>query len=186
MAPAAGLYVCVSADARNDVVAELLGAHGAALRRTARRHSLCADDAEDACQRALLIALEKAPDTGSGALVRWMHEVTRNEARTVRRARERLLGCSGLGHAAAGEDPQRHLEHIEADVAEPSDRIERRQRLEHQSRLLACLKPHERRAIALQAAGLSYAEIAELCGWTYTKVNRCLAEGRARLREISA
>jgi DNA-directed RNA polymerase specialized sigma24 family protein len=35
----------------------------------------------------------------------------------------------------------------------------------------------------LLAAGLSYAEIGELCGWTYTKVNRCLAEGRVALRE---
>ncbi len=34
----------------------------------------------------------------------------------------------------------------------------------------------------LQAEGYSYAEIAETCGWTYTKVNRSLAEGRARLR----
>ena len=34
----------------------------------------------------------------------------------------------------------------------------------------------------LQAQGYSYAEICVLCRWTYTKVNRCLAEGRARLR----
>ena len=36
----------------------------------------------------------------------------------------------------------------------------------------------------LQAEGYSYAEIATLCGWTYTKVNRSLAEGRAQLRSI--
>jgi DNA-directed RNA polymerase specialized sigma24 family protein len=35
----------------------------------------------------------------------------------------------------------------------------------------------------LQAEGYSYAEICEMCGWTYTKVNRCLAEGRAKLRD---
>ena len=48
---------------------------------------------------------------------------------------------------------------------------------------LARLKPDERTALALQAAGYSYAEIAAAKGWTYTKVNRCIAEGRAALRE---
>ena len=38
--------------------------------------------------------------------------------------------------------------------------------------------------IALQAEGYSYAEIQALTGWTYTKVNRALSEGRARLRAL--
>jgi DNA-directed RNA polymerase specialized sigma24 family protein len=46
------------------------------------------------------------------------------------------------------------------------------------------LKPQERLALFLQGQGYSYAEIQRLCGWTYTKVNRCLAEGRERLREL--
>jgi DNA-directed RNA polymerase specialized sigma24 family protein len=32
--------------------------------------------------------------------------------------------------------------------------------------------------------GYSYREITEMTGWTFTKVNRCSAEGRARLREL--
>ncbi|MGA8746048.1 MAG: sigma-70 family RNA polymerase sigma factor, partial [Solirubrobacterales bacterium] len=47
---------------------------------------------------------------------------------------------------------------------------------------LAALKPDERTAISLRAAGFSYGEIAERQHWTFTKVNRCLAEGRAALR----
>ena len=31
--------------------------------------------------------------------------------------------------------------------------------------------------------GYSYAEIQELTGWTYTKVNRCMAEGRKSFLE---
>jgi hypothetical protein len=46
------------------------------------------------------------------------------------------------------------------------------------------LKPQERRVIGLLAVGYSYREIMELTGWTHTKVNRCSAEGRARLREL--
>jgi DNA-directed RNA polymerase specialized sigma24 family protein len=54
------------------------------------------------------------------------------------------------------------------------------------ARALRRLKPDERRALVLKAEGFSYAEICELNGWTYTKVNRCLAEGRARLRQLGA
>jgi hypothetical protein len=48
------------------------------------------------------------------------------------------------------------------------------------------LKPDERKAIALFAYGLSYEEIGEREGWTHTKVNRFLSEGRQRLRELLA
>jgi DNA-directed RNA polymerase specialized sigma24 family protein len=64
------------------------------------------------------------------------------------------------------------------------EHAEGRDRVAAAARALAELKPDERLAIVLQAHGYSYAEIAELCTWTYTKVNRSLAEGRARLREL--
>ena len=159
----------MSPDARRQAAATLVARHDAALRRTARRFSACAADAEDAYQRALLVALRKAPDIESAALARWMHAVTRNEARAVRRERERLLRAVPGCHLDAGPDPH--------------DRAEGRERVAATARALATLKPQERRALALLAAGLSYAEIGELCGWSYTKVNRCLAEGRAALRE---
>ena len=38
----------------------------------------------------------------------------------------------------------------------------------------------------LKAQGLSYAEIGEALGWTYTKVNRCITEGRARFLKVYA
>ena len=47
---------------------------------------------------------------------------------------------------------------------------------------LADLKRDECRALWLLGLGLSYAEICEVTGWTYTKVNRCLSEGRVALR----
>ena len=39
---------------------------------------------------------------------------------------------------------------------------------------------------AVLAFGFSYREIMARQGWTYTKVNRCLSEGRAALRELAA
>jgi RNA polymerase sigma factor (sigma-70 family) len=146
------------------------------FRRTARRLSLCADDAEDAFQRAVEILLTKAPDRPPAALIAWMQVVTRREALAVRRARERLL-------AAWRDEPDDLIAHLLCDRPGPMEHAERRERVAAAARALASLKPDERLAIALQAHGYSYAEICELCGWTYTKVNRCLAEGRARLRE---
>ena len=49
---------------------------------------------------------------------------------------------------------------------------------------LQTLKPAELRALTLLAEGYSYAEIGEITGFTQTKVNRCLAEGRERFRTL--
>jgi DNA-directed RNA polymerase specialized sigma24 family protein len=104
-----------------------------------------------------------------------MFTVVRREALAVRRMRQRALE----GGAAT-------LEWLPCEDPTPQERIERRERVERAATLLRRLKPHERRAIALQAEGYSYAEIQAITGWTYTKVNRCLAEGRARLRELGS
>jgi RNA polymerase sigma factor (sigma-70 family) len=146
------------------------------FRRTARRVSLCTDDAEDAFQRAVEILLTKAPERPPNALIAWMQVVTRREALAVRRARERIL-------AAWRDDAGDLFEGLLCERPGPMERAERRDGVAAAARALAELKPDERLAIVLQAHGYSYAEIADLCGWTYTKVNRCLAEGRARLRD---
>ena len=150
------------------------------LRRVARRHSLCREDADDALQRASLILLTKAPAVDPGRLIAWMVVVTKHEAMAVRRSRERIL--AGLPHDSAPADP---LDAFPSDHPDPAERSERLERLAEARAALAALKANERLAIVLQAQGYSYAEICELCGWTYTKVNRCLAEGRARLYRLA-
>jgi RNA polymerase sigma factor (sigma-70 family) len=154
----------------------LLRSHEPLLRRTARRVSLCPDDADDACQRAVEIVLTKAPTLEHPRLVAWACVVTRREALAVRRSRERLLaGATADGAEAA-------LERMPSERPGAVELAERRERAVASLRALATLKPDERRAIVLQASGYSYLEICSLTGWTYTKVNRCLAEGRAKLR----
>ena len=49
---------------------------------------------------------------------------------------------------------------------------------------LRALKPQEVRALTLKAQGYSYAEIGEITGWSYTKINRCMAEGRKRFLQV--
>jgi DNA-directed RNA polymerase specialized sigma24 family protein len=102
-----------------------------------------------------------------------MHVVTRREALAVRRERERLLAAE-IGDA------------LPCGAPGPAERVERRERSRDRVRLLGRLKPDERRALVLKGQGYSYLEICELTGWTYTKTNRCLAEGRARLRQLGA
>ena len=53
-------------------------------------------------------------------------------------------------------------------------------------RRFEALKPDQRTALILLGLGCSYAEIGALRGWTYTKVNRCISEGRAALRRRRA
>jgi DNA-directed RNA polymerase specialized sigma24 family protein len=55
---------------RKRAAVELIRRHERTLRRTARRYSLCPDDAEDALQRALEILLNKAPTSNQGELIR--------------------------------------------------------------------------------------------------------------------
>ncbi len=151
-----------------------------ALRRAARRVSLCEADADDAVQRSFEILLTKGDRVAPGRLGAWMAVVARHEALAVRRSRERLLS-----RPPREGDDRDSLERLEAEGPDPLEAVMRTERFDGALAALALLKPDERTAIVLQAQGYSYAEICSRCGWTYTKVNRALAEGRARLRRGS-
>jgi RNA polymerase sigma factor (sigma-70 family) len=168
--------------ARRRAAIELVARHERALRQTARRYSLCAEDAEDAYQRALEIVLTKAPTADPGELIRWTQTVTKHEAMAVRRNRERLLGAPA--GAAAGEEAADWVTLIPAEGDGPPERAERREAVARSREALQALKPAELRALGLLAEGYSYAEIGELTGFSRTKINRCLAEGRERFRRM--
>ena len=140
---------------------------------------------EDAYQRALEILLTKAPPIEGDALVRWMQTVTKREALAVRRQRERLLG-SPRGSRSDEEDERDPLESIASESPGPNDRAARRERVVRSGEALNALKPQEVRALTLKAQGYSYAEIGEITGWSYTKINRCMAEGRKRFLQVFA
>lgn len=167
----------VATAGRKRAAVELVAREDVELRRTARRYSLCEDDAEDAYQRALEILLVKAPNERPRELIRWMKTVVKHEALAVRGNRERLLG---VGEDAA-DDP---IARIATDNAGPSERLEQRERIARSREALRALKPAELRSLTLLAAGYSYAEIGEATGFSQTKVNRCLAEGRERFRHL--
>jgi RNA polymerase sigma factor (sigma-70 family) len=177
-------HTTVPAAARKRAAVETYARHEAALRRTARRFSLCEDDADDALQRALEILLRKAPSEDPRELVRWTQTVVRHEALAVRRERERILS----GPAAAAPEPDREdwTALIPSQSAGPEERAERAEAIARSREALQSLKPQELRALTLLAEGYSYAEIGEITGFSQTKINRCLAEGRERFRRFLA
>ncbi|HEU4944199.1 MAG TPA: zf-HC2 domain-containing protein, partial [Solirubrobacterales bacterium] len=66
----------------------------------------------------------------------------------------------------------------------PAERAERHEAIARSREALQALKPAELRALTLLAEGYSYAEIGEITGFSQTKINRCLAEGRERFRKL--
>jgi RNA polymerase sigma factor (sigma-70 family) len=149
----------------------LLARHGSQILATARRYAATPEDAEDAYQRGLEILLTKAPTSSEDELVPWLKTVVKHEAFALRRHRDR--------HAPVTDDGE--LGERGGAAAATHDQAERYERLRQGAEALHQLKPQEIRALLLKAEGYSYAEICEITGWTYTKVNRCLTEGRRAL-----
>ncbi|HET7485282.1 MAG TPA: sigma-70 family RNA polymerase sigma factor [Solirubrobacterales bacterium] len=167
--------------ARKRAALEMIARYGPALKRTARRFSLDAEDADDAYQRALEIVLTKAPTTDARDLIRWTQTVTKHEALAVRQGREKLLGGRPPGDYGAAADP---VAQIPAAGEGPDEQAERREAIARSREALRSLKPAELRALSLLAEGYSYTEIGELTGFSQTKINRVLAEGRNRFRSM--
>jgi hypothetical protein len=98
--------------------------------------------------------------------------VVKHEAMAVRSPRLRLVGSA-----------EPNLDAREAIHTPGPDEYATALEPAHRSlAVLAELKPAESRALLLQAAGRTYAEIESATGWTHTKVNRALTEGRAEFR----
>jgi RNA polymerase sigma factor (sigma-70 family) len=172
----------VGAAARKRVAVETFVRHEETLRQTARRFSICDDDAEEALQRGLEILLNKAPSDDARELVRWTQTVVKHEALAVRAERERILA----GPAAITPEPGREdwVAMVPAEADGPAERAERHEAVERSREALATLKPQEVRTLGLLAEGYSYREIGEITGFSARKVNRSIAEGRERFRRF--
>jgi len=156
-----------------ELVLRLIGSHSDSLLRVARRYSLCPDDAHDAYQRSLEILMRHAPRLDPDRAAGWLHTVVKHEAMAINRSRRRIVGSA---------EPD--LDALEARTsASPEERVIASDRVARSAEALHGLKPQEVRALWLKALGHSYQQICEATGWSYTKVNRCLAEGRKSFLE---
>ncbi len=66
------------ADAAERLVLQALTTHSESLLRTARRHSLCVDDAHDAYQRAMEIFMRRAASLDPARAFHWLHTVVKH------------------------------------------------------------------------------------------------------------
>jgi RNA polymerase sigma factor (sigma-70 family) len=147
--------------------------HGPALLRVANQFSLCHDDALDAYQRGLEIYLRRLETVDPATESAWLRVVIKHEAMAIRRARQDSVAREEVDlDASAGT-----LREVEDEVA-GGERVERSVEALH------ALKPDEAKALMLKAQGLSYQEIGHRFGWTYTKVNRSITEGRRRFLDV--
>jgi RNA polymerase sigma factor (sigma-70 family) len=169
-----------AADAGAARVAAVVSRHERTLLRTARLVSLCDDDALDAYQRALEIFLRRVDTVDPATELAWLRVVVRHEAMAIRRSRSESVAGEELDVDDFVPGGERSVE----DVIASGERVRR------SAEALRALKPDEAKALMMKAHGLSYAEIGERCGWTYTKVNRAITEGRRRFmaayREIES
>ena len=144
--------------------------------RVALHWSLCRDDALDAYQRALEIYVRRLDSLDPATETAWMKVVVKHEALAVRRARAEAFPVEDVDFDGQAAEAQRPVD----------DLLAGRERVKRSAEALRRIKPDEARALMLKAQGLSYAEISESLGWTYTKVNRCITEGRARFLKVYA
>lgn len=132
--------------------------------------------AEEAVQEAFISFLRKYDPGGGAPPLAWLTTTLKREC-WARQRGERL------DRRVGGADPGALLESIPAPGRTLEERAAERDEARRQ---LAGLKPDERTGLGLLAAGFSYKEIAARRRWTYTKVNRCLSEGRRALWTTAA
>src|SRR5215217_5559659 len=152
-------------------VAAIMSAHGRLLLHVAYQWSLCHDDALDAYQRGLEIFFRRAHTVNPATEVAWLKVVIKHEALAIRRSRQ---------DGVSDEDPTDLDAAVPAAQRSLEEQVESGERVSRSAEALRSLKPDEAKALLLKAEGLSYAEIGERFGWTYTKTNRAITEGRKR------
>jgi hypothetical protein len=87
---------------------------------------------------------------------------------SVRSARQKIVGSEEFDGDAVEE----------LTMPAPDERMLAFEDVTRAAEALQGLKPQEIRALWLRMEGRTYKEIAADLGWTYTKVNRCVTEGR--------
>jgi RNA polymerase sigma factor (sigma-70 family) len=159
--------------AAEELILRTVAAHADSLLRTARRYSICPDDAQDAYQRALEIFMTHAGRLDPARAAGWLHVVVKREALAIRRSRKKLVGAAEVDFDA--QEARR--------LPTPDEQLLSFDLINRSAEALQRLKPQELRALWLKAQGHSYNEIGAITGWSYTKVNRCLTEGRRSFLE---
>jgi RNA polymerase sigma factor (sigma-70 family) len=166
------------------LAAELFSKHRPRLLNIARANAGGPVDPEEAIQQAFCAFLAHYDPDSKAPPLAWLALTLKREC-WARYEREHLERRAGQEASPDCEDPGTSIPNLVSPAPGPDHLAEHRERVAETRRRLARLKPAERRAISLKALGYSYREIGEITGFSHTKTNRCLAEGRAALRAMA-
>ena len=157
-------------------VANVVARHERSLMRVARQWSLCQDDALDAYQRALEIYVRRIDAVDPVTEISWLRVVVKHEALAVRRLRAESVTAEDIdldGHAPESQRPVDEL-------------LAARERVEPRRRGAAAAEAGRGEGADAQGRGPLVQGDQRAVGWTYTKTNRAITEGRARFLKAFA
>lgn len=161
---------------RGEVLDELLRSEHLRLLRQARHHTRSDHDAEEALAEAFVQFLRFYDGPPGEDAVHWLLLVVKRCAWQQRRR-------GSWKNEVLTDDPEQAAHRSYDEQGDPAVLAERREDALRLADLISGLKPVERRALLLLGLGYSYKEIAELSGWSVRKVDRCITEGRAAIRQ---
>lgn len=164
---------------RAKMLGELVCSERPALLRQARSHSRRSEEAEDALSDACVQFLRFYDGPPGRDALRWMLVVVKRCAWTLSRQGRSRESRVAIGATGGGVDVALV---VQAERDGPVELLERSEETTGVAELIGRLKPAEREALILRGLGYSYKEIAEMRGWSITKVNRCMSKGRAAVR----
>jgi RNA polymerase sigma factor (sigma-70 family) len=175
-----------SSSVRADQVAAFYESHAERLRHIVGAKARAPEHVlEDAAQTAWVALVRREDISLDDHGMSWLSKVAIHEGwRLASTARELpISGVENLNEKLHDADVPELV-----DALTPGTDEQAIARAEDANRLvyLRRLKPREREALTLKALGYSYNEIADLTNASHTAVNRRLAEGRARLREMTS
>jgi RNA polymerase sigma factor (sigma-70 family) len=170
---------------RAAILDELLRSERGKLMRQARFHSRRPEDAEDALSDACVAFLRFYDGPAGTDALRWTLLVVKRCAWAITRRTETRSARHGVTDIAGLGDEELRVAALARPLELP-ELVERSQETARTIELIERLKPDERTALILLGLGYTYAEIGQLRGWSRTKVNRCVYEGRVHLRAALA
>jgi RNA polymerase sigma factor (sigma-70 family) len=148
------------------------------LLNIARRNAPTEADAQEALQDTFANFIQSFDPYGEAHPVAWLTTALKRRcwrSRETGHLDHRVFSLPASRHEEPSGLIERRPDESGALAERQADRAEARAHL-------AALKPDERIAIVNHAAGFDYAEIGGRLGWSHTKVNRALYEGRIALR----
>lgn len=162
------------------IATELYSNRYGQLLSIAQRNAPTRADAEEALQEAFVSFIAHFdPDSGAPPIA-WVVLTLKRTCWAKARNGNRELSADNFGPWEVRADRSR----LDEAASLGTDMAERIETVHAAREAMTSLKSDQRKALLLLGLGYSYKEICELTGWTYTKVNRCISEGRMALREV--